>query len=286
MNIKERFGQKRYLKLNSSVYLNYREIGKNTMNNYCRKTIYIALVIGLLSASSILHADEQSTFSSTITGTTKEYLSDPARTGSLVGSIIAASALANPLAPVLGSVIGFVIGKSSAFSKKKRNSANENVYNNRSLMPAEGTELTSLTGLSGTSSLATVQEDGVANLSNVDPRTPEKSLRIDGNTVAGNEVTNVPDLKAAQPTMPDESSTGIVIVEEIDQPQIGITVDTIVPIEIVREAALGIDTIQTSTNGLRMETAGDSDLQKRLADACSNYKTVKTASLNCYYYAQ
>jgi len=256
------------------------------MEYYCRKIIYIASVFGLLSASPMLHAEEQSTAPSTIAGTTKEYLSDPARTGSLVGSIIAGSAVANPLAPVLGSVVGFVIGKSSTFSKKSGNSVNQNALNSRSLMPADGTEVTSLSGLSGTSQVTTDPENSASTLVGIDTGTPTISLGLADDEGVGGKASNVPDLATAQPTMTNEQSGGIAIVEEIKHSHVASPLETLVPTDLVRETEMGIQPIQTTTNGLRVESAGATDLQKRLADACSNYKAVKTASLNCYYNAQ
>jgi len=255
------------------------------MDNNSRKSAYAALFTGLLCASSNLHANESPVVSRTIAETTKEYLSDPARTGSLVGSIIAGSAVANPLAPVIGSVVGFVIGKSSTFSKKNSSSASQNAYSNRSLMPADGTDITSLSLDSGTSTIptsstsitaasgeSTLAASGNASLASSNASTllmvpvdDATATTLTGSATAFS-TPEVPELAAAQPSMNNDRSnenvienrSEIIIVEEANNDRIATTRKTIVP----------------------------SDLQKRLAEACSNYRVVKTASLKCYYNTQ
>ena len=300
------------------------------MDNNSRKITYAALFIGLLCASSNLHANESPVVSRTIAETTKDYLSDPARTGSLVGSIIAGSAVANPLAPVLGSVVGFVIGKSSAFSKKNDGSTNQNAYSKRSLMPTDGTEITSLSlesgasniaasststlATSGTSTLAasgtptlaasgtptlatsgtpTLATSGISTLPTVpidDATATTLTNTATAITLTGSATAfsapEVPELAAAQPRMNSDKLNEIVIVEETNSDRIATTIETIVPTDLVQEAEMGITSIQLTHSGMKMESAGSSDLQKRLAEACSNYRVVKTASLNCYYNTQ
>ena len=260
------------------------------MNINHHRAIVTASLVGMLYFSSALHADEpRSTVSNTIAGTTKEYLSDPARTGSLVGSIIAGSALANPLAPLLGSVVGFVIGKSSAFSSKQSGPDRSNAYSNRSLIPDDDAEVTSLVGLSGASSLDTLPADGVSVFEDSEAGSGTGSTIKLGsikNEIADNELVGTPGMAAAQPAMGDRASSRIVIVESTDQPGMRSPLEPLVTTDLVREVDMGVQTVNINTRGLRVESAEATDMQKMLADACSNVQSVKPASLNCYYNAQ
>jgi len=241
----------------------------------------------MLSATSLLHADEQSSVSNTIADTTKDYLSDPARTGSLVGSIIAGSAVANPLAPLLGSVVGFVIGKSSAFSDKNGKSARRLAYNNRSLLLDNGAQVTSVTGLSSTSTLATIPANGVkiAAEAGTQPR-PTNKLALNGNSSTGSEVEDIPTLAAAKPDVKNSLSDEVVIVESMSRSQLAHQSDTLVPIDLVRETYMEGTSTDTMNNQLREESPGALDLQRKLANACSNSQTIKPTSMICYYNAQ
>jgi len=185
------------------------------MDKNSRKTTYATLFIGLLCASSNLHASESSAVSNTIAETTKEYLSDPARTGSLVGTIIAGSAVANPLAPVLGSVVGFVIGKSSAFTQKSDSVGSQKAYSKRSLMPADGTEITSLSLQSGTSTLTSSDTSTLATV----PVDDATVTTLTGSATAFN-IPEVPELAAAQPSMNNDRLKEVVIVEDVKQSRI------------------------------------------------------------------
>jgi len=99
---------------------------------YCR-TLCLVILSGMLLAAFNTQAQERTPVSDAISSNTKEFLSDPSRTGSLVGSILAGAAVANPLAPLLGSVAGFMIGKSSAFSNDNAADSRRRAYMNRSL---------------------------------------------------------------------------------------------------------------------------------------------------------
>jgi len=103
----------------------------------------------MLLIASNTHAQERTGASEALSANTKEFLSDPSRTGSLLGSIIAGAAVANPLAPILGSVAGFMIGKSSAFSKDESVAARGRAYMNRSLTTQNNAQVSDLTGLTG-----------------------------------------------------------------------------------------------------------------------------------------
>ncbi len=111
------------------------------------KATHLVIITSILLAASSLHAEESPALESFSDGT-KDYLADPARTGSLVGSILAGAALANPLAPLLGSVAGFVIGKTSDYSDRPSN-PRQPVYSGRSFIPNEDVQVTTLTGLTG-----------------------------------------------------------------------------------------------------------------------------------------
>lgn len=120
----------------------------NIKISYHLKIILAATIISTSIASTGLRAEDKVSASKAFTEGTKQFLSDPARTGSLVGSILAGAALANPLAPILGSVAGFIIGKSSAYSKNNANSDRRLSYTNRDLS-IQGSEAATLTGLTG-----------------------------------------------------------------------------------------------------------------------------------------
>ena len=260
------------------------------MNINHQKAISIVSLAGVLCFSSVVHADEsKSTVANTIAGTTKEFLSDPARTGSLVGSIIAGSALANPLAPILGSVVGFVIGKSSAFSKKRGSTDRSNAYNNRSLIPDDGVEVTGLVGLSGASSLDTLPADGVTVFEDREAGSRPGSSITSGlvdNAVADTDLIGIPTLAAAQPALGDRPSDQIVIVESTGQRGMNSPTKQLVTTDIVREVDMELKPVEINTQGMRVESAGATDVQKMLADACSDVQSVTPTSLNCYYNAQ
>ncbi|MFK7893785.1 MAG: hypothetical protein AB8B63_23410 [Granulosicoccus sp.] len=109
-------------------------------------------------ATSGVHAAERSEASEALTHNTNEFLSDPARTGTIVGSIIAGSAVANPLAPLLGSVAGFMIGKTFGLNQTESNVASRKNYARRNLTPSNGLELPVLAGLPGKTSHSTEHE--------------------------------------------------------------------------------------------------------------------------------
>lgn len=108
------------------------------------KAIHVVVIASILLAASSLRAEE-STVSKSFTDGTKDYLADPARTGSLVGSILAGAVIANPFAPLLGGVAGFFIGKTSDYSGKPQQS----IYANRRIIPNDAIQVTSLAGLTG-----------------------------------------------------------------------------------------------------------------------------------------
>lgn len=140
------------------------------------KAIHIVVIASILLAASNLRAEE-STVSKSFTDGTKEYLADPARTGSLVGSILAGAAIANPFAPLLGGVAGFFIGKTSDYSGKPQQS----IYANRRIIPNDAIQVTSLAGLTGTGKLPQKTE-----------HTPVVAMAQDTITVNQSEETQQP----------------------------------------------------------------------------------------------
>ncbi|MFK7858786.1 MAG: hypothetical protein AB8B64_08195 [Granulosicoccus sp.] len=233
------------------------------MDSKFSKAIVTGSTIAMLSAPSLSRADDQTSISNTITGTTKEYLSDPARTGSIVGSIIAGSAVANPLAPLLGSVVGFIIGKSSSFSDKHSNVSRGAAYPNRSLISeSDLAEVASLTGLAGDAPL-TSQGIVVTGLS--------------GNMVADNP------LEQAEPRViiesPGETTTSM---------QLGHT-RPLVMVELPDETALedlAEQSDQVVSLGSHVEAGMRSELHRQLASQCNNVQLSQPMPMTCYYYSQ
>lgn len=232
------------------------------MNVYDNKVVCITVFSAILFTTSELRADDQLPASNAFAEGTKEFLSDPARTGSLLGSILAGAAVANPLAPLLGSVAGFVIGKSSAFSKKRSDSTKRNLYSNRSLIPKDGTQLTDLAGVTGEQ--ATAANDAVV-------------------LSFSNKLTGSKEAVKLQPTLS---------LEERPNPQAGhdtVRSEQILFVEPSEKVTVNARSIQTQPL-LPDEPTGvtttRSTLQKQLAHTCSNTQTVRPVGMTCYYYSQ
>lgn len=218
--------------------------------------IYVIVVTSVLFGASGLHAEEKLPMSESFTATTKDFLSDPARTGSLVGSIIAGAAIANPLAPLLGSVAGFIIGKRSDYSDKDSNAARRQAYANRSFIPdgsTDGTEAPSLAGLAGGSGeppLAAATETLLLGA----PKgtdTGEQSLPVP----AGDQVVIV--------KLPEKTGQGM-----------------------VNQRKQASQIVRTDMSDTDIRTDARIALQKQLAYACNNMQRTQTASPSCYYYSR
>lgn len=247
------------------------------------KSLYAITLISALFVSSGLCAQERLPASDAFTEGTKEFLSDPARTGSLLGSILVGAAVANPLAPLLGSVAGFMIGKSSAFSNKESNAARRQAYANRSLIPDDGLQVTSLAGLTG-------------NPVPVSEQTVITGLSGDTGTGIQSELSE-PALAAA---LPKEVATRSPLVQPEDNiagrisAETGITntskrSEQILFVELPEETGRANQSEpleQTVALDLTGNTAIGNNLQKQLAHACSNMQLSKPMSLSCYYYSQ
>lgn len=144
---------------------------KNIFKHY--KVIYVVTITSILFTAFEVHAKEPLPTSESFSEGTKEFLSDPARSGSLIGTILAGAALANPLAPMLGGVIGFFIGKNTDYTGSGSSAAQRYANNHRSLIPEDGRQIASLTGLTGkqvqeseqTVILGLTQETGMENQS-------------------------------------------------------------------------------------------------------------------------
>lgn len=264
--------------------------------NCARNSLVVAVLLGLALTSPALHAQEKKTISGSISAKTKEYLSDPARTGSLVGSIIAGAAIANPLAPLIGSVAGFMIGKSSAFTQNNSYDTRRQAYLNRSLTPGGNTEITDITGLAGPASQLSASEEFSFTVAPSEPSISD--LAVVATTPATLPQSAIaPTLGAAtqalapfnqnaslpSPMQPSEISE---IVDQTSQ-----TAHTLVPVtpsnpfsEISPPMqASEISRIAPSTH---FNSASKADLQKQLARACYNSRIEKTLAFSCYYYSQ
>jgi|GEM_PF-5831684 len=275
--------------------------------HHCIARLFI--VAALSFATSVAYADDTAVKTSTLAETTKEFLSDPARTGSLVGSIIAGSAIANPLAPLLGSVAGFMIGKSSAFSKEDRHGLYRHSNNNRSIIPMAGVDIATVSGLSGDS---TVSVQGIT----IDGLTSQ--IEQDEDPVSAPVVINQATTQSAKEqtllleTQRDASSGVTIVSESHDsfEPALSETavskagarfIDsglTLVPVPAPVLAPAMPKSISehkaTLPDFLPAEVAPDleqqiqmlSSLQKKLATSCDNSGAGKSVSVNCYYHSR
>jgi hypothetical protein len=148
------------------------------------KAIYVVTIVSILFTASGLRAEERLPSSKAISETTKEFLSDRARTGSLLGSILVGAAVPNPLSPLLGSLAGFLIGKRSAYTKNESNAARRQASNNRSLIPEDDRQVTSLAGLTGKQP-PTSEQDVMLGLSG-EPGTGYQSEQNEQVVIVGN----------------------------------------------------------------------------------------------------
>lgn len=239
--------------------------------NYC-KGIYVVTIISILFTASELHAEERPPASKALSEKTKEFLSDPARTGSLVGSILAGAAVPNPLAPVLGSMVGFLIGKSSAFSNKDSNSARQQAYANRSLIPEDGIQVTGLTGLTGKQ-----------------PQTSEQPLIVGLSEVSatGNQTEQIKQtitlgMTGETGTENQSEQTGQIVI--VGSTPVGSAIRS-----LSTDTGMGNQSQQTEQTvnlGLTGNTGAGSNLPQQLASACGNMQLTQPLSLGCYYYSQ
>jgi len=218
--------------------------------------------VSLLLAASSLRAEERLPASEIFSAETKEFLSDPARTGSLLGSILAGAAVANPLAPILGSVAGFMIGKSSAFSDKDKNATRRDAFLNRSLVPEDGLEAISLTGLTG------------------NPSQPAKQLVI-SEIHGDSREENLLELSKPETIGESSRETGAISFSEHSRPLVMVEL----PEDIVPDDP-PVDTEQLVSSGLTGHTQVRSELQRQLADQCSNVQLSQPMPTTCYYYSQ
>ena len=246
------------------------------------KAIYVVTIVGILSTASGVCAEERLPASEALSERTKEFLSDPGRTGSLLGSILAGAAVANPLAPLLGSVAGFMIGKSSAFTNKDSNATRRQAYINRSLIPQDGVQVTSLAGLTGKQPQASDQaitlglsgETGTGNRSEQTEQTV--TLGLSGETGTGNR---------------SEQAESVVITGLSGDTGTGNRLEQAEPVVIV-----GLPGIRTGNQSEQTEHAvtlastgkagAGRNLQQQLAYACSNVQLAQPLSVSCYSYSQ
>lgn len=288
-----------------------------------RKGIYVVSIISILLATSGLRAEERQPVSKTLSETTKEFLSDRARTGSLLGSIIVGAAVPNPLSPLLGSLAGFIIGKRSAYTSKDSNAAQRQAYNNRSLIPLDDSQVTSLAGLTGDQPQASEQtvllglseeigagyqaeqneqivivgsapivsairslsgETGTGYLSQ-----PTEKIVTVGNTPIVSPIKSLP--METGTSYQSQQTEEIVIVRNtpIVSPIKPLPMETGTGYQSQQSEEMVIvrnTSIGSAVRSLSGETRTRSNLQQQLAYACSNVQHTKSMSLGCYYHSQ
>jgi hypothetical protein len=287
------------------------------------KAIYVVTIVSILFTASGLRAEERLPSSKAISETTKEFLSDRARTGSLLGSILVGAAVPNPLSPLLGSLAGFLIGKRSAYTKNESNAARRQASNNRSLIPEDDRQVTSLAGLTGKQP-PTSEQDVMLGLSG-EPGTGYQSEQNEQVVIVGNTprasasrslskgtgtghqseqneqlviVGNTPIISAVR-SLSEETGTGY----QSDRNEQIIIVGNTPTVSAIRslsgESGTGYQSQQTeqtaavekSTNSsaIRLfsgETEARNNLQQQLAFACNNMQLTQSMSLGCYYHSQ
>jgi len=103
--------------------------------------LLIAITLCLAGTTSLTHAAQGSPES------TKEFLSDPSRVGSLTGTILGGALTAHPAGTVVGSILGFFVGKQSMFESPEKQRLAQSSYAQRSIIPisTEATEQPILT---------------------------------------------------------------------------------------------------------------------------------------------
>ena len=247
------------------------------------KGICVATMVGALLISTGLHAEESLSASETLSERTKEILSDPSRTGSLVGSILAGAAVANPLAPLLGSVAGFMIGKSSAFTQKDDAENRRLAHNNRSLMPTDGTQITSLSGLSNEPS----EGSGPALITGMFGDAAAQELSDQSGPLVITKLPGEADTESPQ-TQRDHAAIRQ-LTEDQGARDLPEQIQQAVIMGLPRQAGTNNVPVQTElavTQGLTEEIQARINLQKQLAYACSNVEVTRPLSANCYYYSQ
>jgi hypothetical protein len=262
---------------------------KKNFNHY--NAIYAVTIISILFTASGLRAEERLPVSKTLSETTKEFLSDRARTGSLLGSILVGAAVPNPLSPLLGSLAGFLIGKRSAYTNKD-STAQRQASNKRSLIPEDDRQVTGLAGLTGKQQ-PMAEQAVVLGLSG-DTGTGYQSQHNEQIVVVG----NTPSVSASRSL---SGETGMEYLPKHNK-QIVIVGSTPV-VSAVRAMTGKTGTEYQSQQSEQIVTAGNTsigsairllsgetgplnNLQQQLAYACSNVELTQSMSLGCYYHSQ
>lgn len=271
-------GLKKYFRQDRTLAVDILTILMKRLLLVYRKAFTASLLLSLSVCANVLHAEERSRASESISGNTKDFLSDPARTGSIVGSIIAGSAIANPLAPILGSVAGFMIGKSSAFNDYDRDAANRRAGRRQSLFPSESLSVPNLSGLSETSPESS---DHTVLLG-----IPVKSSKRDNLEIIE------PAARLEQAGTPSHAEFAVMLGSETradyyhaDQAGHTVTLGT-----GNRPAAdfYESEPMSSSPGAGRMEEGGvtGNAMQQKLARECARVDVEKPLSLSCYYFFQ
>ncbi|MFT4728827.1 MAG: hypothetical protein ACI9UN_003340 [Granulosicoccus sp.] len=263
---------------------------KKNVNHF--KAIYVVTIISILFTASSLRAEERPAASKTLSETTKEFLSDRARTGSLLGSILVGAAVPNPLSPLLGSLAGFLIGKRSAYTNKDSNASQRQAANNRSLIPEDHSQVTSLAGLTGKQPQA-LEQTVMLELSE-ETETGYQSEQNEQIVIVGNtptvSATRSLSGKAGTAYQPEQNEQ-IVIVGSTPMVSAVRTLsrktDTGYQSQQTEQiVTAGNTSISSAIRLLSGETGPVNNLQQQLAYACSNVQLTQSMSLGCYYHSQ
>lgn len=233
-------------------------------------TVQLVTFVSILFTASELAAQESLPASESLSDTTKESVSDSARTGSPLGPDNAGSAVVNTVATDGKNAIG------------------QNAHNGRSLSQETGAraqphalEFSELNGRESQHSDTVINIDGSGSSAAL--RTGDLSEHTDHTVVLGlprGTVTgNIPEQSDA-PVVPGttENPTMSGQQEQSDEsllPGLSETIGESKPSE------------EKSRHGITGETAVEgSSLQKELSDACRNVQLTRAVSLNCYYFSE
>ena len=254
------------------------------MNYHHHRVVCVVLLFATLSATSVARADDKAPIIKTFTEGTKDFLSDRARTGSLIGTILFGAAVANPLAPIVGSVAGYIIGKNSEYSNIDSRAARRQAYFNRKLTPAEGTQVASLTGLTGQATQAPDQTTAV-QVSEKTGRDYELD-RVESLVTVPSPAELVTTTRPGhiEPSLAEALPHETVVIAEDAEPTEPSISKEIPSRRIIGDVPVELEPI------LLVKTAGQINtrtrLQKQLAEECDRVQRTQALSLRCYYFSQ
>jgi hypothetical protein len=173
-----------------------------------------------------------------------------------------------------------MIGKSSAFTQKDGSNMRPIVAINRSLIPDDGVELPSLTGLTGSPTQLTEHS--------VSFGMSQKTVIPQESAMTPNSGVSVPSESSLQTINP--GSIGEFTAK--DQSAQPMRLEQPVIVEIFGDTSAGSrpdqtdQTDHTVTFGFSGHPDAEGEVQKELANACSNVQTSQPMPLICYYYSE